>query len=276
MLKRVAVLSAVAVLVAGLPAAGAVAAAGAAPAAGGPPDPVHAGRLRRRAVRHGRGRQRRARREPGVHRRGQRRPRRQHRRARRRHPLGQAVLHRGLRPVDLPRCGPRYADPLVYTPGRQRVDRLPQGGRGRRHLQRRPRARSTTSSTRPPASRSTTPPAIRWRTSTWSARSSSPARAGRSAAARCRSLSQAQCLDRGAPDRRAVRRERACGRSTGVALRDRQRARRLEQRRRPLVRRADGVPPPATEATAAHRAPTCAGSTCRLRAGPGATARPAS
>ena len=62
-------------------------------------------------------RHRRVRRDPGVHRLGQRRPGRQHGRARRRHPLRQAVLHRRPTTSRSPTCGRSFADPLVYTPG---------------------------------------------------------------------------------------------------------------------------------------------------------------
>ena len=73
--------------------------------------------LRRRAVRHHADRHSPELGDARVHRLDQRRPGRRPRAARRRHPLRQAVLHAGLRPARSSTCGPRFKDPLVYTPG---------------------------------------------------------------------------------------------------------------------------------------------------------------
>ncbi len=73
-----------------------------------------------------------------LHRRRERGPRRQHGDPRGRHPLGQAVLHRELRPDHRGTVDALRGSAGLHA-GRQRVDRLPQGRRGRRHV--RPRHR---------------------------------------------------------------------------------------------------------------------------------------
>ena len=76
--------------------------------------------------------------------------------------------------------------PAGLHPGRQRVDRLPQEGRGRRHLQRRATGQIDLRARRPAAAGRATPRATRWRTWTLVRSIFFPApRATRSAAARC-------------------------------------------------------------------------------------------
>ena len=131
--------------------------------------------------------------------------------ARRRHPLGQAVLHRGLRSARSSICGRRSATRSIYTPGDNEWADCHKAARGRRRVQRGHRRRSTTCST-PAATRSTTRAAIRSRTSTSSARSSSREPGYTLGGSSKLVLSQAQTFTTARhPERREVRRERDVG-----------------------------------------------------------------
>ena len=72
--------------------------------------------------------------QPGLHRHHQRRPGRERGRAGRRHPLGQAVLHRGVRP-QIAALWTRFDDSLVYTPGDNEWADCHKVAAGRRALQ---------------------------------------------------------------------------------------------------------------------------------------------
>ena len=129
--------------------------------------------------------------------------------ARRRHPLGQAVLHAGLRPADR-RPVDAVRRPAGLHAGRQRVDRLPQDGGGRRRVQRRDR---------PDRLRDATP------TATWSTTRRQPGRQPRpraldllpaprrtrSAAAGSTCCRRRRSYDRAHPTDAPVRRERDVG-----------------------------------------------------------------
>ena len=170
---------------------------------------------------------------------------------RRRHPLRQAVLHRGLRPHDRRALEPLRRPDGLHA-GRQRVDRLPQGGEGggtynaghrpdrlrhgRRRQPRRLRRRQPGRQPRP-GPLDLLP----------------DARAAPSAAAPSTTVSQATVVRPGAPAGRAVRRERDAGSEKGVRVRHAQHPGRLEQRRRPLVRRAHAPRRSSQEMAQAHR-----------------------
>ena len=121
--------------------------------------------------------------------------------ARRRHPFGQAVLHRGLRPDGLRSLDGVQGSARLHA-RRQRVDRLPQGGARAAARTTRPPGRSTTCST-PTATRSTTRTATRSRTSTSSARSSSRAPGARAGRTQEAGALAGAGLRPGPPDRRA-------------------------------------------------------------------------
>ena len=201
---------------------------------------------------------------PGLHRQRQRRPGRLAGHARRRHPLGQAVLHRGLRPVDLrpldARSPIRWSTRRATTSGPTATRRREGGGTYNPAT-----GRSTTCWT-PRATRSTTPsgdpvanlalvrsiffptPGQRWQ------------RASRPCCRRRRSSIAAHPADAQYVENVMWEQSR-----TSLFVHD-QPARRLEQRHRRLVRRPDRDARRRTQEVARTApAPICAGSTSRSR-----------
>ena len=184
--------------------------------------------------------------------------------ARRRHPLGQAVLHPGLRPADLRPVDARSAIRSSTRPATTSGPTATRRPRAAAPTTRRP-ARSTTCST-PTATRSTTPSGdpVANLELVRSIFFPQPGRHARRSAASC-VLSQAQAYDRAHPtDAEFV--ENVMWEQSGVVFVDHQRARAARTTtptsgtaRRPRAPRRRRRSPSAP-------APTCAGSTPRSRA----------